>query len=165
MAANSTTTTLRKAIEAKSIEFIKSFEVAWEEKNPALINRSLDAACKRVIAPASYMQSRGVPADFALTNEMYAEYYAKDLKVSRVVGSKVSFMVIDTEERKSAFTSASDIEYNDGEKAVLEVAWYLQFNDDASKITKVLEFVDADSTTTFINKCRELEAKLEGGQS
>ena len=162
MAANSTTIAIRNAIEATSIEFIKSYEAGWEEKKPALISRSLEPTCKRIIAPASYMRGHGVPADFAFTNDMYEEQYAKDVKVSRVLGSKISFLVIDTEERKSAFTSVSDIEYSDGEKGVVEIAWFLQFNNDASKISNVLEFVDGDSSKKFFAKCRELEAKLEG---
>lgn len=52
--------------------------------------------------------------------------------------------MIDTEVRRSAFTSKAEVHTNSGEVYSAEQAWILSFTEDGSKIEKVVEFCDKD---------------------
>lgn len=70
-------------------------------------------------------------------------------------------MVIDAEARRAAVTSKSDFKYKDGDSLVVEFSWTLNFNEDGTKIDKVIEFADADAVKRMAAKARELQASRE----
>ena len=145
-------------MEATCVSFITAYDDGWTQKDPSLINRAVAASCTRHIRPRS-ASTIGLPIDLAIDNELYEQLYAKDLAVSRVKNSKMENLVLDIQARKASFMSTSDVEFVDGGDMVLEFVWFLEFNEDGTQITKVVEVVDTGTLPKFIAKIDELSAK------
>lgn len=60
-------------------------------------------------------------------------------------------LIIDTEARRAAFTSIAEVQANNGEMYPAELAWFLYFNEDGSKVKKVVEFCDKDVILRMAN--------------
>lgn len=138
---------LRKAMEATAREFFDSYQTGAMQKDPSLINRSVTPDCKRYLLPKSMLRAQGIPLDFAFDNETYQSEFAKDLTIGSVHGHDVANMIVDVEARKLAATTTARVLFTVGEREtlVLEFAWFFDFNEDGSKITRVVEFTDGDA--------------------
>ncbi|KAF4445504.1 hypothetical protein F53441_10757 [Fusarium austroafricanum] len=143
---------LREAIEHTSRQFFAAYVDAGDQNNPAIINRDTDENCKRYYRPLTLLDFFGVPQDFAHENGAYEGGIDNNLKKGAVKTCEVSNMTIDVEARRSAATTKSDMVFKDGETLVMERAWILDFNDDGSKVVKVLEFCDQLATRRMVMK-------------
>ncbi|RKL27239.1 hypothetical protein BFJ72_g13266 [Fusarium proliferatum] len=135
---------LRDAIENTTRQFLAAYKEAGEQNNPAIINRDVTDSCKRYFKPAGVLQLFGSPPEDGLSNADYEAAMALDLEKYVVTYSDVSDLTIDTEARKSAATTVTGMKYKNGEEDVIEHSWVLDFNEDGSKVTKVIEFCDMD---------------------
>lgn len=124
--------------------FISAFEEGSSQQNASLINRDVTTDCTRTMLPASVPQAFGLPANFAFNTTQFQEAFAKDIKVLKFKNNVISNLVIDTEARRAAFTSNAEVHPNSGEWYSCEQAWILYFNEDGSKVNKVIEFCDKD---------------------
>jgi hypothetical protein len=70
--------------------------------------------------------------------------FAKDMKVLRFENNVISNLAIDVEAYSTAFTSVAKVRPNKGEEYECEQAWFLYFNEDGSKVKRVVEFCDKD---------------------
>lgn len=133
---------LREAIENTARKFLGAYKEAGEQNDPAIINRDVTECCKRYFKPAGVLQLFGSPPVDGLSNADYEAAMALDLQKYVVTYSDISDVTVDTESRKSAATSVTGMKYKDGEEDVIEHSWVLDFNEDGSKVTKVIEFCD-----------------------
>ncbi|KAK6218388.1 hypothetical protein QIS74_06268 [Colletotrichum tabaci] len=152
MAANPSPSEIRKSIKATAETFLASFEDGSTQNDPAIINRTLAPDCARHILPSSVSEVLGLPADFSIDNATFQGVFAKDIKVLKFRNGVISNLVIDTEARLAAFTSVFDVVVvSSGETFPSEASFTLYFNEDGSKITKVIEFLEKDSTVKMAN--------------
>ncbi|KAK2033094.1 hypothetical protein LX32DRAFT_635732 [Colletotrichum zoysiae] len=158
MASTPSSAELRKAIEATTRSFLAAYTDANDQNDPSLINRDVTADCTRHMLPRTMVEAFGLPADFSITNEAYAQSIAQNIRVYSVQDSVISDLVIDTEARKAAFTSKSNIVYKEGwESHPIEFSWFLELNEDGSKVRKVTEFCDKETILL-------LHGRVEAGQ-
>ncbi|GIZ46169.1 hypothetical protein CKM354_000930700 [Cercospora kikuchii] len=145
MTSTLSTTDLRQRIEQTARSFLFRFEETSTKNDASIINLDVTEDCTRHMLPASVNQTFQLPADFFFDNKTYQGAVANDIKVLKFKNNVLSNLVIDTEARLAAFTSIAEIHPVDGtEWYSAEQAWYLCFNDDGSKVTKVVEFCDKD---------------------
>jgi hypothetical protein len=143
---------IRSTIEATIRDFIGAYKDGAAQNDPSIINRNVAAQCTRHLLPASLVQALGAPADFVIDNEEYQRLFANDLKVGGVQRCTLSNLVIDVTARKAAATTVADMVCKDGETIVMEHSWFLDFSEDGSKVTKVVEFCDPDGVHKLMAK-------------
>lgn len=61
-------------------------------------------------------------------------------------------LTIDTEAKRAAATTKSDMVFKDGETLVMEHAWILDFSEDGGKVIRVVEFCDQLATRRMVGK-------------
>lgn len=141
----STMSDLRRRIESTTRAFISAFEEGSSQQDASIINRDVTPDCTRHMHPASVPQAFGLPEDFVFDAATFQAAFAKDIKVLRFEGSVISNLVIDAGARSAAFTSVAKVIPNNGEAYNVEQAWFLYFNEDGSKVKKVVEFCNKDA--------------------
>ncbi|WAO93489.1 Hypothetical protein NCS54_01103800 [Fusarium falciforme] len=151
MASSPSSTNLRERIEATARAFLSAYEEGGARNDASIINRDVTADCTRYLLPASVPQAFGLPTDFFFDTTKYQDAYAKDIKVLKFRNNIISNLVIDAEARRAAFTSIADVHATSGESYRAELAWFLYFNDDGSKVKKVVEFCDKDVILKMAN--------------
>ncbi|KAJ5734778.1 hypothetical protein N7533_013181 [Penicillium manginii] len=151
MASSSSSMILRERIEATARAFLSAYEEGGAQNDASIINRDVTADCTRYLLPAAVPQAFGLPADFFFDTTNYQETFAKDIKVMKFRNNIMANLVIDTEARRAAFTSIAEVYPNSGESYSAELAWFLYFNEDGSKVKKVVEFCDKDVILKMAN--------------
>lgn len=145
MASISSSKTLRERIEATARAFLSAFEEVGVQNDVSIINRDVTADCTRHLLPASVPLAFSLPEGFFFDNTKYHETVANDNKVLKFRNNTISNLIVDTEARRASFTSIAEVHPVSGEAWYsAEMAWFLYFNEDGSKITKVVEFGDKD---------------------
>jgi hypothetical protein len=110
------TTNLREQMETTARAFLSAFEEGAAHSDPSVINRDLTSDCTRHFLPLHF----------------------KD--------NVMSNLAIDVEARRAAFTAKADVFVrSSGKTYSSEAAWFLYFNEDGSKVKKVVEFCDKDA--------------------
>ncbi|KAF4947355.1 hypothetical protein FSARC_13976 [Fusarium sarcochroum] len=143
---------LRKHIEKTTRSFMNAYKDVGEKNDPTIINRDVTEDCKRHFLPASAVEFLGMPPGYTCDNAAYEAAMARDIKRGIVKRIVISNLTIDTEARKSAVTSISDMVFKDGETVAMEHSWVFDFNEDGSKITNVIEFCDLGSLRKMVGK-------------
>ncbi|KAL2882137.1 hypothetical protein SGCOL_002399 [Colletotrichum sp. CLE4] len=157
----------RQKVEATMKSFFDAYTDGAKQNDPSIINRVVTPDCTRHLFPRSMTKAFGLPAEFALDTATYEAQFAKDIAVFTSESTTVSNLVIDSEARKAALTSTSDIVFKDGSESLqLEFSWFFDFNEDGSKVTKVIEFCDKDAVMLMhskvsANESHVLDAKAE----
>lgn len=142
---------LRQRMEATAGAFLSAYEEGGVQNDASIINRNVTADCTRYLLPASVPQAFGLPADFFFDTAKYQEAFAKDIKVLKFKNNIMANLIIDTEAHRAAFTSIAEVQANNGETYPAELAWFLYFNEDGSKVKKVVEFCDKDVILRMAN--------------
>lgn len=145
MASGPSTTSLRESIEATARAFLSAFEEGVVQDDTSIINRDVTADCTRHMHPASVPQAFGLPTDYSFDTTTFQQAYAKDIKVLEFRNNTMANLVIDTDARRAAFTSIAEVHGKGGGSCSAEQAWVLYFNEDGSKVKKVIEFCDKDA--------------------
>ncbi|KAF4452092.1 hypothetical protein F53441_5024 [Fusarium austroafricanum] len=135
---------LRKAIEHTISQYFSSYKEGGEQNDPSLVNRDVTDACERYFKPLGVHTLFGSPPDQAVNNTVYEAAFAADLKTYTVQDTRFEDLTIDTEARKAAAMTVVDMLYRDGQKDTMEHSWIFDFNEDGSKITRIMEFCDMD---------------------
>ncbi|GLA07551.1 hypothetical protein AnigIFM60653_008785 [Aspergillus niger] len=142
---------LRQCIEATARAFLSAYEEGSVQNDASIINRNVTADCTRYLLPSSVPHAFGLPADFFFDTAKYQEMFGKDIKVLKFTNNIMANLIIDTEARRAAFTSVAEVHANNGETYPAEMAWFLYFNEDGSKVKKVVEFCDKDVILRMAN--------------
>lgn len=148
----SSTKELRIAIEHTTRQFLGAYKDCGEANDPSIINRDVTEDCERHFLPTGVMALVGAPTVVKLNNAAYEAAVAQDMTKSVVTGTRISNLVIDTEACKAAATTVTDVKFHDGEVVAMEHSWVLDFNDDGSKVRKVVEFCDMDGVRRMVEK-------------
>ncbi|KAH6704246.1 hypothetical protein BKA61DRAFT_618205 [Leptodontidium sp. MPI-SDFR-AT-0119] len=151
MALSPSSTNLRERIEATVRAFLSAYEEGGVNDDASIINRDVTTECTRHLLPASVPHAFGLSTDFFFDTKTYQETYAKDIKVLKFRNFNSANLVIDTNARRAAFTSIATVHPNGGESYLAEAAWFLYFNQDGSKIEKVVEFCDKEVLLKMAN--------------
>ncbi|KAJ4003835.1 hypothetical protein NW752_011963 [Fusarium irregulare] len=154
-----TSTDIRKTIEATVNSFLSSYEDGREQGNTSLINRDVTADCTRQLLPVSLCKALGAPETFLMPNDLYEQLYIDDLTIGGVYNTVNKHVAIDTEARMAAVNSTSDFKFKDGEVLTMEFSWTFYLNEDGTKISKVIEFADASAVQHLAAKAQELKAR------
>ena len=146
MASNPSTSNLREQIEATARAFLSAFEEGAAQNDASIINREVTGDCTRHLLPASIPTAFGMPVDTAFDTASFQGLFGNDIRVLNFKDNIMSNLIIDTGARRAAFTAATDVYVrSSGEKYSSEAAWFLYFNEDGSKVKKVVEFCDKDA--------------------
>lgn len=97
-------------------------------------------------------------------NDIYQHFFERDLKTMAVVSTEFLNLIVDPEKRTSAARTRHALKFKNGEEMSLEFAWFFDLNDDGTKITKILEFVDTREGIVMEEKNAKLRAELEEGK-
>lgn len=132
-------------------------------KDATIISDVLTPDCLRTFAPVSFLHAIGAPADTALDNKTYSDFYSAELPFAWAKSlDNISHVVIDVENKTAAATSVYTNEFSDGDTFRFEFAWFLTFTGDGMKISKVHEWVDSTETVRYHAKINELKGKASG---
>jgi hypothetical protein len=153
---------LRTAIEQTTRQFLGAYKDCGEANDPSIINRDVTDDCKRYFLPAGVMTLFGAPAGAAVDNAAYEAAMTRDMTQSSVTWTEIANLAIDTEARKAAATTITDVKYHDGEVVVMEHSWVLDFNEDGSKVSNVVEFCDMDGVRRLVEKVYTEEERNKG---
>lgn len=155
----STMSSLAQAIETTTKGFLKSYVDASQTKSMEALAAYLTDDCRRHVGPPAFLIARGAPPDYSMSNEEYAaefngmEHYQFDDHV-------VYDLVVDTEKLRAAARSEILVKFNSGETASRNFVWFLDFNEDGSKIVKVYQHNDVEEANKWLDgmKIRKKEA-------
>ncbi|RGP80707.1 hypothetical protein FLONG3_1182 [Fusarium longipes] len=153
---------VRTAIEQTTRQFLAAYQDAGEAKDPSIINRDVTDDCKRYFLPAGIMTLFGTSPGTAIDNAAYEAAMAKDMTKGSVTRTDIANLAIDTETRKAAATTMTDMKFHDGEVLVMEHSWVLEFNEDGSKVSKVVEFCDIDGVRRLVEQVYSEEEMKNG---
>ncbi|KAJ4269879.1 hypothetical protein NW762_001548 [Fusarium torreyae] len=129
---------LKERIEATVKSYITCFIDARAQNDTSLVNRNTAPDCTRQMLPSPL---RG---GATMTNDDYEKVIAHGLQLGGMYGHNATDLVIDVGNRKVAVTTVANFVFKNGDKVAMDFAWFLHLNDDGSKITKIVEFVDSD---------------------
>lgn len=86
-----------------------------------------------------------------MNNEAYEVIFTKGLRAGGMESANITDLVIDVDARKAAVTAVADMVFL-GEKSSMDFSWFLHFNEEGTKIVKIVEFVDSLTFTGLQQK-------------
>jgi hypothetical protein len=139
------TSTLRETITQTLNTFLAGYITG--AKDPTNLSTVLTPSCLRNFAPLSFLAAIGAPADTALDNKTYEDFYAAELSVAWGKSlDEIANVTIDVEKRTAACTTVYTNEFSDEGEFRFEFAWFLKFSEDGRAIERVLEWGAAAGT-------------------
>ncbi|KAF4964806.1 hypothetical protein FSARC_7298 [Fusarium sarcochroum] len=149
MASTQTDNDIKERIEATVKSYLTCFIDARAKNDTSLVNRNTAPECTRQMLPSP------LGGGATMSNDVYEKVFAQGLKLGGMHEHNATDLVVDVGRRKAAATTIANLVFVNGDKVDMEFVWFLNLNDDGSKITKIVEFVDSD---TF----QKVKAKMEG---
>ena len=140
---------LRTAMETTLKTFLENYHVAVRDKNISILSDVLSPDCKRYLKPSGFVEAHS----FMKAVETNAEYEARmmpefgTMEETRV---KILESVIDPVNRKASARAEHWTKIVNNEPTTLEVCWWLDFTDDGTKVSRVVEFIDTAVATQMI---------------
>jgi hypothetical protein len=159
---NSNMSNLRHTIKATTAAFIKSYVDAGQAKQPHLLSTSVAENCVRYIGPVYFLRSVGAPADFSMSNAEYEADFG-EMAFYTIDTHEMYDLTIDTENLKAALRSELFGTLVDGKEFSRTFVWFLDFNEDGSKIIKVYQHNDSEEGRNFrltVKALKEAENQL-----
>ncbi|PTD09770.1 hypothetical protein FCULG_00007362 [Fusarium culmorum] len=123
---------IKQNIEATTKGYVSSFADAKAENNPQLVNRNTSPECLRSMLP-SILGGGGT-----MNNEAYEVIFTNGLQAGGMESANITDLVIDVDARKAAVTAVADMVFL-GEKSSMDFSWFLHFNEDGTKIVKIVD--------------------------
>jgi hypothetical protein len=139
---------LSLAIENTTKGFLQSYVDAAQTKNTQLVSTYLAEDCRRSIGPPYYLRSVGAPADFTMSNDEYASEFGT-MEFYTFEAHEFYDLTIDTTNLKAGLRSELTGKFIDGKELSRTFVWFLDFNEDGSKIVKVYQHNDAEEGKNF----------------
>jgi hypothetical protein len=146
MASVPSTTNLKERIEITARAFLSAFEEGAARGDASLINRDVTFDCTRHLLPENVTKAFGLAMDACFDTATFQTLFGNDIRVLNFKDNVMSNLVIDVEARRAAFTAKAYVFVrSSGKTYPSEAAWFLYFNEDGSKVKKVVEFCDKDA--------------------
>ncbi|CAH0046447.1 unnamed protein product [Clonostachys solani] len=152
---------LENNIRATTREFLTAYLHASEQNDPKVFSATLTSDCRRYIGPPSFLTAMGLAADFSFSNTEYEDLSRKDMEVWSITLCRQGNMTVDVANRKSAATSEYVGSLSDGTQFSRNLAWFLDFNEDGSKITRIYQLNDTQEARDFRLKLEALQGQDE----
>ncbi|CAG9946379.1 unnamed protein product [Clonostachys rosea f. rosea IK726] len=136
---------LEHDMRATTEKFLKAYLDASQQNDPTVFSATLTSDCRRYIGPPIFLASMGLPQDFSFTNTEYEDLSRKDMAIWTITSWRARNITVDVANRKSAATSEN-------------LAWFLDSNEDGSKITRIYQLNDTQEAKDFRLKVEALQA-------
>ncbi|CAG9986441.1 unnamed protein product [Clonostachys byssicola] len=150
---------LEHDMKATTEKFLRAYVEATQQNDPTVFSATLTSDCRRYIGPPSFLAAMGLPEDFSFTNTEYEDLSRKDMAIWTITSASVKNITVDVANRKSAATSEYVGTLSDGSSFSRNLAWFLDFNEDGSKITRIYQLNDTQEAKDFRLKVEALQAQ------
>ncbi|KAI0449314.1 hypothetical protein F5B21DRAFT_494637 [Xylaria acuta] len=143
----------RSVLQRTIDTFLENNMLALKNKDISLFSIALSEDCVRMYRPLSLI--RRYPQFFKpeLKNADYEAQMKIEMQTMREVSQKITRTVIDTAQRRASIHSEQTVVTFDGHSEnIVEVIWDLDFTEDGTKISRVLEIVDTYESTRIIEE-------------
>jgi hypothetical protein len=155
--ANNNTAALEEAIRATTEKFLRAYVDATEKHDARVFSETLDRDCRRFIGPEPFLTAMALPQNFSLSNEEYENLSKKDLSTWTITTCQVSNLTVDPTSRKSAARSSYVGKLKDGSEFTRTLAWFLDFSEDGTKITRIYQVNDSLEAKQFRERVEALQ--------
>ncbi|KAI4864618.1 hypothetical protein F4820DRAFT_422895 [Hypoxylon rubiginosum] len=142
----------REVLQKTAKAFVENNTLAVQKKDPSLFSAILTEDCIRMYRPLSFI--RRYPQFFKthITNADYEAQMKVELQTMRDVSQKVTRTVIDTVERRATLWTEQTVFTANGSESVVEVIWDLNFSEDGTRVSQIMEFVDTYESTKVLEQ-------------
>ncbi|KAI6080605.1 hypothetical protein F4821DRAFT_251121 [Hypoxylon rubiginosum] len=142
----------RKVLQNTINSFIENNTLAVKKKDTSLFSAILTEDCIRIYRPLSFIQRYPQVFKTEITNADYEAQMKMELQTMQDVSQKVTRTVIDTVERKATLWTEQTVFTVNGSKNVVEVIWDLNFSEDGTRVSQIMEFVDTYESTKVLEQ-------------
>ncbi|OTB14747.1 hypothetical protein K445DRAFT_318642 [Daldinia sp. EC12] len=139
---------LQKTINA----FVENNTLGVKNKDVTLFSAILTDDCIRMYRPLSFIQRYPQFFKTQITNADYEAQMQVELQTMKDVSQKISRTVIDTVERRAALWGELTVTTADGSISKVEVIWDLNFSEDGTRVSQIMEFVDTYESTKVLEQ-------------
>ncbi|OTB02043.1 hypothetical protein M426DRAFT_25056 [Hypoxylon sp. CI-4A] len=146
---SSSTEELRIAMETTLTTFLENYHIAVRDKNASLLSAVLSPDCTRHLKPSSFVDAY----PFIKGAETNAEYKARmtpEIALMEETRAKILESAVDPANRTASARAEHWTKIANREPTTLEICWFLDFTDDGTKISRVVEFIDTAVATRMI---------------
>jgi hypothetical protein len=144
---------LRSVLQGTIDAFLENNMLAVKWKDTSLLSAVLSEDCVRMYRPLSFL--RRYPQFFKaeISNADYEAQMEIELQTMREVAQNITRTVIDATQRRASIWTEQTVVTGDGQsKNVVEVVWDLDFTEDGTRISQILEFIDTYESTKVIEE-------------
>lgn len=134
-------TTIAATVQA----FFDSYPIA-RETDPSALSSTLTPDCLRYLRPFTFLDTVGLPRDFAYNNTAYEATMTAELSVTASNGWTVYETVVDAQRLKASALATYHVSLCGTDPIDLELSFYWDFTEDGKQIKKVVEFLDTVPT-------------------
>ncbi|KAM0213267.1 hypothetical protein ACHAQI_004310 [Fusarium lateritium] len=143
-------------------QFAESQAKSVQAKDPKLVSATLADNCRRIIAPASFMRSMGIPAEMieaGSSNELYEQNFSMQLPLIDWTTCTIHDTSFDAERRKATVHLTHRIQLHGmKEEFAVENLILLDLDESGRRIEKILEFTDVAESKRYMGALQELLA-------
>jgi hypothetical protein len=147
-------------------QFANSQARSIECKDPKLVSIALADNCRRLIAPASFMKSMGLPDEMikqGSSNEVYEQQFSMQMPFVESTSCKIHDISLDQQNLKATVHLTHQIRlFGVEEDFFIENLILLDFDEKGERIEKILEFTDAVESMKYMKALQGLAAKKSG---
>ncbi|KAI1330890.1 hypothetical protein F5Y16DRAFT_318959 [Xylariaceae sp. FL0255] len=142
---------LRSVIQATINSFVENNTQAVKQRDEKLLSASLAENCIRMYRPLSFAQRYPQFFKPQLSNADYEAQMGHELQTMQDVSQNVTRTVIDTVGLKASIGIEKTV-FTSSAKTTVEVIMDLDFTQDGTQITQVMEFVDTYQSTKVLEE-------------
>ncbi|KAI0804332.1 hypothetical protein GGR55DRAFT_658091 [Xylaria sp. FL0064] len=142
---------LRATIQKTINAFIENNTQAVKQKDTSLLSKALAKDCVRMYRPVSFIQRYPQFFKPQISNADYEAQMQHELQTMQDVAQNVTRTVIDATERKATLWVETTVTTTNGKNTV-EVIFDLNFTDDGTQVSQVMEFVDTWESTKVLEQ-------------
>ena len=157
-------TTLYITIEDTVKAFISSYEEAVHTSNPALLSKTLAVTCLRKVEPADFLRAMGQDPEAQMDNATYIEHMGPQFMAMEDGKCNILSIAIDTVQLSAVARVEHHCKLPNKDWNCVEIAWFLEFTADGTRIANITEFIDSHGITKFIGGIQEMMAAAAAGK-
>jgi hypothetical protein len=144
--------------------FLNGYLQASKHNDASLLSTVLTPTCTRKFLPASFLSAMGAPPDLALDVKAYEDHWTTQMRYVQAVRLDVTHLAVDTGNMTAAARSVYVDRFVTGEEMVLDMAWFLRFEEGGERVTEVVQFADGLEFVKFEAKVKEIREAMEKQQ-
>jgi hypothetical protein len=149
--------TLRTTVQS----FLDAMAIIFDKQSITELQALLTPDFNLSLAPASFMAAAGMPADFSLSKDGWSAHLNSHMPVITSTKMTVFDTIVEATGRKAAVHLNHAVEIRGGAGTTLENVLMLHFTEDGTKVRKVVEFTDVDTTKKYMGLVAEAKKALE----